>query len=341
MTWSSSSEPVLLPLAAFALAGAVEGDASREREGVAGPVLEIPIACDMTRDCSIQKYVDRDPGPGRLDYRCGMLTTDGHGGTDFRLRRFPDLGRDVAVLAAAPGRVVRTRDGMPDASVADPDAEPIGERLAGNAVVVDHGDGWETQYSHLKQGSLQVRPGDRVAAGTRLGTVGMSGNAEYPHLHFDLRHNGQKVDPFAAATAGGCGPAGSSLWSAAARSALDYRPTLVLSAGFAASSVEAPTAFRNVSPPLRLTDPSALILWGNVSGVQAGDVEKFRVLAPKGGVMLERESPIIVSRLHWIGFAGLRRPAEGWQSGIYIGVYQLVRGGKVIGEKMIREYLSG
>lgn len=341
MTWSSSSEAGLASLAALALAGAAAGDAPHVSNKVAGPVFGVPVVCDMALDCSVQKYVDRDPGPGRLDYRCGTLTTDGHGGTDFRLRRFADLGRDVPVVAAAAGRVLRVRDGMPDVSVTDERAEPIGERLAGNAVVLDHGDGWETQYSHLKQGSVRVRPGDMVEAGTKLGAIGMSGNAEYPHLHFDVRHGGQKVDPFAVSARDRCGQAGPVLWSARALEALVYRPTVVLSAGFSTSPSDAPTAFRQLSPPQRLTNPPSLILWGNVSGARAGDVEIFRILAPERGVLLQRRNPIMLSRLHRVGFVGLKRPGEGWQPGTYVGAYQLFRGGQLIGEKVIHEYLSG
>jgi hypothetical protein len=329
-----------MPVAIFALTGAADGDAVRGPGGMAGPTLAVPVACDMERDCSIQKYVDRAPGPGRLDYHCGTLTTDGHDGTDLRLRRFPDMARDVAVLAAAPGRVARIRDGMPDIAVNDRAAAPIGERLAGNAVVVDHGGGWETQYSHLKRGSLRVRPGDRVAAGAVLGAIGMSGNAEFPHLHFELRHDRQPVDPFAAAGNSGCDRAAPELWSTAARKTLEYRSTVLLAAGFSTSAAEAATDYQQLSPPTRSADPPALILWGNVSGVKAGDVEKFRILAPNGGVMLERQSPIVGDRLHWVGFAGSKRPATGWQAGAYVGVYEIVRSGKSLGRQVVRKYLS-
>jgi murein DD-endopeptidase MepM/ murein hydrolase activator NlpD len=340
MTWSSSFERGLVPVAAFALAGAAEGDAGRGAGDMPGPVLGVPVACDMETDCSIQKYVDRAPGPDRLDYRCGKLTTDGHDGTDLRLRRYPDMARNVAVLAAAPGTVARTRDGMADVAVNDEAAAPIGERLAGNAVVIDHGGGWETQYSHLKRGSLRVRPGDRVAAGAVLGAIGMSGNAEFPHLHFEVRHDRQSVDPFSAAGNSGCGPAALSLWSNAASKVLEYRATQILAAGFATSAAEAPTAYRNISPLPRVDNPSALILWGNASGVKAGDVEKFRILAPNGGVMMDRQSPIMGDRLHWVGFAGSKRPATGWQTGTYVGVYQIVRKGRSLGEQVVRKYIS-
>ncbi|ODT17729.1 MAG: hypothetical protein ABS35_25180, partial [Kaistia sp. SCN 65-12] len=276
--------------------------------------LELPLACDMARDCSIQKYVDRAPGPERRDYRCGALTTDGHDGTDLRLRRFADFDRTVKVLAAAAGTVLRVRDGMADISVKDPAAPALGDRLAGNAVVIAHGDGWETQYSHLKNGSVSVRPGDKIAAGAPLGAIGLSGNTEYPHLHFELRKDGKAVDPFAAASAAGCGGHEPDLWSAAAARALAYRTTVVLEAGFADSVDRASPSLANAKSQEVMANPSILILWGSASGVQSGDVQKFRIIAPNGGVILARESEITRNSLLWVSYAGIRRPVGGWQS---------------------------
>ena len=157
------------------------------------PLFLFPVACTPGKSCLIQKLVDHDPGPGRRDFRCGTLTTDGHDGTDIRLRTMADLKAGFAVLAAAPGRVLRTRDGEPDISVEDrPD---LGGKEAGNAVVIDHGGGWETQYSHLRQGSVRVRPGQTLTAGQPVGLKGLSGNTELPHLHFSIRHHGVVVDP--------------------------------------------------------------------------------------------------------------------------------------------------
>jgi murein DD-endopeptidase MepM/ murein hydrolase activator NlpD len=63
----------------------------------------------------------------------------------------------------------------------------------GNLVVVDHGDGTETRYAHL--GSIAVRRGDPIGAGAVIGTVGSTGRSTGPHLHFELRVDGEPVDP--------------------------------------------------------------------------------------------------------------------------------------------------
>lgn len=55
----------------------------------------------------------------------------------------------------------------------------------GNQVVVRHPDGYFTQYAHLSR--IDVRAGERVAAGERLGLSGATGNVTGPHLHFEVR----------------------------------------------------------------------------------------------------------------------------------------------------------
>ena len=63
----------------------------------------------------------------------------------------------------------------------------------GNLVVVAHADGVRTMYAHLS--TIAVRVGQRVETGARLGTVGASGDATGPHLHFEVRLRGAAVDP--------------------------------------------------------------------------------------------------------------------------------------------------
>ena len=59
-------------------------------------------------------------------------------------------------------------------------------RILGNHLVLDLGDGVYAALAHLRRGSLQVRPGDRVAAGQQLAACGNSGISTEPHLHFQL-----------------------------------------------------------------------------------------------------------------------------------------------------------
>ena len=63
----------------------------------------------------------------------------------------------------------------------------------GNLVVVDHGNGLSTAYAHAS--SLLVSVGQHVAQGETVSLVGSTGNSSGPHLHFEVRVNGQAVDP--------------------------------------------------------------------------------------------------------------------------------------------------
>lgn len=89
--------------------------------------------------------------------------------------------------------------GRPVPVVSDGTVSFAGEQGAyGLTVVVDHGGGLTTRYAHLS--SLDVESGDRLSAGQVVGLVGQSGRATGPHLHFEVRDDGQVIDPAQAGT---------------------------------------------------------------------------------------------------------------------------------------------
>ena len=63
----------------------------------------------------------------------------------------------------------------------------------GKIVIVAHDDGAETAYAHNSKNL--VKAGDRVEANTRIALLGSTGRSTGPHLHFELRRDGQPVDP--------------------------------------------------------------------------------------------------------------------------------------------------
>ena len=298
----------------------------------AAPALGFPVECIVGQSCLIQKLFDHDPGPGRRDYRCGLLTTNGHDGIDVRLRTMADMRTGIAVLAAAPGTVLRTRDGEPDVSVDDRTA--LDGKDAGNAVVIDHGEGWQTQYSHLRQGSIAVRVGQRVVVGERIGLIGLSGNSEFPHLHFTVRHRGEAVDPFVGTAAlSPCNAEGStaSLWTPDAARKLGYKPAAVITGGLA-SAVPAKAVAERDPPPGLDGRQAPIILWVDAIGARAGDRQMFSITGPNGQSVHDQQSVVAHGGLSWFAYSGKRAPAAGWPSGRYVGQYRLQRGDAVIAQ---------
>jgi murein DD-endopeptidase MepM/ murein hydrolase activator NlpD len=94
-----------------------------------------------------------------------------HTGIDYSAKK------GTAVLAAANGTVVLAEE----------------HYFAGKSLFIDHGDGLITMYFHLDR--ILVHNGESVERGQRIATVGSSGRATGPHLHFGVRWRGARVDP--------------------------------------------------------------------------------------------------------------------------------------------------
>ncbi|MDI1479386.1 M23 family metallopeptidase [Polyangium sp. y55x31] len=98
------------------------------------------------------------------------------------------FGFGAPVLAPAVGKVVAVRDDHPDNREFDVDklADDL-MLMYGNHVVIDHGHGEHSLFAHLQQKSVTVKVGDVVKAGDRVGAIGASGSANFPHLHYQLQ----------------------------------------------------------------------------------------------------------------------------------------------------------
>jgi hypothetical protein len=107
-------------------------------------------------------------------------------GDPARLQNWAPYG--AAVLAVADGRIVDEKDGVPENDpTAAAKAVPINLATAGgNYVILDLGGGRYAFYAHLQPGSLAARVGDRVRQGQIIARLGDSGNADAPHLHFQV-----------------------------------------------------------------------------------------------------------------------------------------------------------
>ncbi len=298
--------------------------------------LDLPLACEVGETCFVQNHVDRDPGPGALDHACGPLTYDGHKGTDIRLPHLAAMRSGVAVVAAAPGIVRAVRDGMEDSGLGGWQEAAMAGRECGNGTLLDHGGGWETQYCHMRKGSVAVKQGERVAAGRRLGLVGLSGKSEFPHLHFAVRRHGEIVDPFVGARgAEGCGVAASPLWSPDAAAALAYRPSGLLGAGFADSEPSLDEIRAGGHRRARLAAGGrVLVFWSHIFGLRRGDVQVLRVIGPRGRVVVEKKGePAPKNRATSLLYVGRRLESATWPQGVYRGQYRLLREGAAVIEE--------
>jgi hypothetical protein len=302
-----------------------------------GPRLALPIACKVGQSCVIQSYVDRDPGPSVRDYRCGRRTYEGHTGIDFRVLDMAAQRRGVDVLAAAPGRVARIRDGVQDISIRAPSAPGVKGQECGNGVVLDHGGGWETQYCHVARTSVRVRVGDEVAAGAPLARVGLSGNTEFPHLHFVIRKDGKVVDPF--------GPAPDQppscasqppMWTPEAMRQLVYNSGAVLNAGFSSGPVSMEDVEGGQVASATAQGPY-LVAYVRAIGLQAGDRIELALTGPNGAALAaNRLDSLNADKAQYLAYVGKKRPPAGWPRGVYTGSFRVIRAGKLALEKTLR-----
>jgi len=292
----------------------------------AGIAMGLPLRCQPGESCWVANYYDVEPGPGVADFRCGARSYDGHDGVDFAIRDRGVMAAGVPVLASAAGTVKHVRDDMDDTGLLAPGARlALKGRECGNGVVIDHGGGWQSQYCHLLKGSVVVKPGELVVEGSTLGAVGMSGWAEFPHVHLAVRHSGTKIDPFTGLAVGtACGRNGVALWRKELN--LNYEPAALYNAGFSASRPDITQIRAGEITDARITAQSeALILWVDMFGVALGDRIRLEITGPDNESVVVQEQDIKKTQARRYMFVGKRRTTLVWNPGVYLGRVTLTR----------------
>ncbi len=297
--------------------------------------LSLPIQCQLGEECFIQKFVDMAPGDTYEDFRCQHMTSDKHKGTDFRLKDFTELDRNIPVLAAADGVVAALRDGEPDINVNDnPNYDP--SKGCGNAVILRHEKKWTSWYCHLKQGSIAVENGQKILAGDVLGYVGLSGNTEFPHLHFQIEQNKTPVDPFTlSGMESGCGKdQKSTLWSKEAQTKLAAtinETTAILNYGISGDEITDAKKARSGGYALQTLrrDADALILWVDIMGTEDKDSLDIEIIYPDNSLKIMRHE-FTKNQAQYFLTQGARRMAPEWIKGNYRVTLTYRRGGKSI-----------
>jgi hypothetical protein len=298
------------------------------------PRLSLPLTCEPHKTCFIQSYVDIDSGPGVKDYACGSATYDQHSGVDFRVLSAEATVAGIPVVAAADGVVKGLRDGVRDVFLKEGAKDEIKGRECGNGVVLDHGGGWETQYCHMKSGSVRVTKGQALKRGMQLGEVGFSGAADFAHVHLSVRRDGKVVDPFLPDAANGAclrDAKGPGLWEPQAAAAFPYRNGEIISAGFAGAPPEYSRLEKDhrAVEPLSATAP-ALLVYGRFVNLIKGDMIRLVATGPGGGIIEEVSKALDRDKATFVSYAGKKRGDVPWPPGRYEGRVELVRDGGVI-----------
>ncbi len=236
----------------------------------------------------------RNEGKGIDCY--GKPCYDNHNGIDF----WPGDTHDV--YAAAPGEVKYVCSTWPNCY--------IFEKGYGNAVLIDHGNGWATFYGHLASVEGRIREGVSVTR-EKIGVMGKTGNANGIHLHFGVYHDvgeepgweenvggyTEAVDPFGWNLDGACGSepdpaevASTYLWK--------YDIAYRLSMGPEGGTARTPGRAWNLTvPPDALASTVTLNMWDGpaVAGPvaqqhQVGSSLRLRILDETAGSHLRREA---------------------------------------------------
>ncbi len=287
--------------------------------------LTSPIDCDLTGPCYIQQYVDHDPSDKASDFNCSSLSYDGHKGTDFALPTHDMIAQGVNVLASAPGTVRGFRDGMEDVRYSSDNAEQVQGAECGNGIVIVHEGGWETQYCHMRKGSVAVTQGQEVEAGDILGQVGMSGRAEFPHVHLSVRRDGAVIDPFDPDGTITCGEEETdTLWA----DLPPYRAGGIVSVG-AAAEVPDFSNIRANTVPLPEASSGALVIYAYLFGTQNDDIIHLTLNGPDGTVVTR---DVLLERTQAQSFRaiGTKLRGERWPEGDYNGIAELRRANSVV-----------
>jgi len=100
------------------------------------------------------------------------------------VKKNPHAGMDIAAPLGSP--IKASGDGV--ITLDQPDLF-----YSGNVIIIDHGYGLHTIYAHLKH--INVKKGDKVSQGDIIGTVGQTGRATGPHLHWGASAHGTKFNP--------------------------------------------------------------------------------------------------------------------------------------------------
>lgn len=292
------------------------------------PNFGLPIDCRLGEDCWILNYVDYGPDDEKqTDLACLERTYDSHKGTDFAIADGSAMERGVNVIAAEKGTVKKIRNGEIDQWSSEEERAQIQKdrKECGNAVLIDHGEGLQTLYCHLKNNSIVVKAGDKVSKGAVLGEVGLSGFTEFPHVHFGILKDGKIVDPFTGKLhTEECGKKNRSYWDKELD--ITYQELVIQSAGFADSVLN----FDDIQKQLPQNsdidlNANALVFWTILYGAREGDKIILEIKDPNGDIFHKKEIQQDKTRARQFYFSGRKNDNGQLVEGAYTATVTVLR----------------
>lgn len=299
------------------------------QEGPA-PKFRLPVDCTYGQDCWVMNYTDNGaPNDGKaVDPGCLSRTYEDHKGTDINIPDEQAMKNGVAVLAAQSGKVTRARDGEPDQRSSAAQLQKIREsnKDCGNAVLIDHGGGWQTMYCHMKKDSIKVKAGQNVKAGDKIGEVGLSGYTSFPHLHFGIMHHAEIIDPFSGASIEkSCGESSASLWDNSTK--LSYEPLAITRDGFDSKKPSLALLDRGEKQKTELyaVQSPALVYYAVYQGALEGDKIDLKIYDPNGKIFAEHSVVQDKTRARQMHLVGRKTDQILLRKGTYKGAVLITR----------------
>ncbi|MBN1271757.1 MAG: M23 family metallopeptidase [Candidatus Aminicenantes bacterium] len=151
----------------------------RERAGIVGRNLNELVGFYENQKVLLASTPTIRPTNGWMTSTFGRRTDPFSGKTTFH------WGIDIATAYGAP--VVATADGVV--------AKASYEKIGGRTIIINHNwSGYQTVYCHLSK--FNVKPGDKVKRWDIIGYVGKTGKASGPHVHYEVRRDGKRLNPY-------------------------------------------------------------------------------------------------------------------------------------------------
>lgn len=294
------------------------------------PKFHLPLACVYGQNCWVMNYTDTGPvGDGKaVDPGCLNRTYQDHKGTDFEIADERAMKQGVSVLAAQAGTVTRARDGEKDQWSNEAQLQKIRaeKRDCGNAVLIDHGDGWQTMYCHMKEGSIAVKAGQKVKMGDKLGEVGLSGYTQFPHVHFGITHGKEIIDPFTGVSIDQpCGKNAQSLWDPSVK--ISYEALAIRRTGFDTKEPSLGLLDHGEKPQtvLYAAQSPSLVYYVVFNGARLNDQVDLKIYGPDDKIFAEHSVKQDQTRNRQLLYVGRKTDQILLRKGKYRGTVLITR----------------